>query len=367
MNRQKEIIKTSLIGIITNISLVTFKTVVGIISNSISIIMDALNNLSDALSSIITIIGMALASKAPDKEHPYGHGKIEHISSLLIAIIILATGIISFYESAKNIFHPKMTKYTITILIIVAAGVITKFLLGRYFVKKSNKLNSDALKASGVDALFDSIISFSTLIGALINYYLKFNIDGYLGAMISLVLIKTGYEIISESFDEIIGKRIDSTLSIKLKKRINEFKEVLGTYDLILHQYGPEKIIGSIHIEVEDSITAKEIHSLTREITSTIFYEFGIILTVGIYATNTDNDEYMEIKKTIKDIIKKYPNTSQLHGFYVDRETQTISFDLIFDYKEKNVITLRDEISKELNKIYPNYKFNILIDNDFSD
>ena len=218
-----------------------------------------------------------------------------------------------------------------------------------------------------MDALFDSIISFSTLIGALINYYLKFNIDGYLGAMISLVLIKTGYEIISKSFDEIIGKRIDSTLSIKLKKRINEFKEVLGTYDLILHQYGPEKIIGSIHIEVEDSITAKEIHSLTREITSTIFYEFGIILTVGIYATNTDNDEYMEIKKTIKDIIKKYPNTSQLHGFYVDRETQTISFDLIFDYKEKNVITLRDEISKELNKIYPNYKFNILIDNDFSD
>ena len=367
MNRLKKIIKVSIIGIITNIFLVIFKAIIGFISGSISIIMDALNNLSDALSSIITIIGMILSGKKPDKKHPYGYGKIEYLSSLTIAIIILATGASSLIESIKKIKNPTIATFTPIMLIIIIVGIITKLLLGKYVKKQGEKLNSDSLIASGSDALFDSIISLSTLISALISYIFKLSIDGYLGVIISIIIIKSAIEIILDSFNNIIGTRIENNLSLKIKQSINKYKEVLGTYDLILHEYGPEKMIGSIHIEIKDDLNAKDIHSLTRKITEEIYEDFGVILTVGIYATNTYNDEYAKIKKNIRSILKKYPTIIQFHGYYVDSDTSQISFDLIFDFKEKESLKIKNEIINKLNKLYPNYDFNIIIDNDFSD
>lgn len=365
--RQKEIVKVSFIGILTNVVLVGFKAAVGFLSGSISIIMDALNNLSDALSSIITIIGMFFAGKAPDKEHPYGHGKIEYITSLIIAAFVLITGITSLYESIIKIIKPSIASYTPVMLLIILVAVFVKYTLGRFVKKRGRDLNSDSLIASGSDAQFDSIISLSTLVGALISYIFKFSIDGYLGVIISLVIIKSGYEIVADSFNNIIGIRIDSEFSKKLKKYITSYDEVLGCYDLILHQYGPEKIIGSIHIEVNDDLTAKSIHSLTRKISEDVFLKYGVILTIGIYASNTDSEEHLSIKKTIKKILKDYPTIIQFHGYYVEEETKTISIDLIFDFKEKDVIKIKDKIIDKLAIKIPDYKFNIVIDNDFSD
>lgn len=367
MKRKKEIIKVGYIGILVNIILVVFKSIVGFLSGSIAIIMDALNNLSDALSSIITIIGMYLAGKAPDKEHPYGHGKIEYITSLIIAVIIFITGLSSFYESFNKVLNPTIAEYNVIMLIIITVGIFVKFFLGEFVKNKGKELNSDSLIASGSDALFDSIISASTLIGAIISYTLDFSIDGYLGLFISVMIIKSGYEIIRDSFNNIIGTRIDSNITKSIKRSISKYDEVIGTYDLILHEYGPERMIGSVHIEVDDKMTAKELHKLTRKISENIFEEFGVILTIGIYASNTDNDEYESIKNDIEKILKKYPTVNELHGYYVDSETKTISFDIIFDFKEKDSIKYRDEIIDKISKKYPEYIFNVVMDNDFSD
>ena len=187
--REKKITKVSIVGITTNFFLVILKAIIGLLSNSIAIVLDALNNLSDAVSSVVTIIGLVLAGKKPDRKHPYGYGRIEYFSSLIVSFIVIAAGISAFRESFSKIITPEETNFSVLTFIIMLIAVITKILLGLYTKNKGKELNSGSLIASGSDALFDSIITLSTIIGAIINVIFKFNIDGYLGIIISLIII----------------------------------------------------------------------------------------------------------------------------------------------------------------------------------
>ena len=367
MNRSKKIIKISIQGIIVNVVLVIFKAVIGFIVNSIAIILDAVNNLSDALSSIITIIGTKLSGKAPDKKHPYGYGRIEYLSSVIIAIIVLIAGLTSFKESFEKILHPEEANYSMVSLIIVAVAVVVKFVFGRYVKKQGENLNSQSLVASGTDAFMDSILSLSTLVAAIISLLWHLSLEGYLGVIISIIILKSSIEILRETLNSILGVRADSDLTNKIKEKVNSFKEVEGTYDLILHNYGPSEILGSAHIQVDDNMTAKDIHKLTRKIQHTILEDYGIILTIGIYAANTSDKEVALVKKELDEIIKKYPEILQVHGFYVDTETKSISFDLIIDFKTENRNTIKDNVLKEIKEKHPSYHYYAVIDNDYSD
>ena len=362
MDRNKEIIKVSIFGIIVNLILVAFKAVIGIIVNSIAIILDAVNNLSDALSSIITIIGTKLSNKKPDKKHPYGHGRIEYFSSVIIAIIVLIAGVTAF----KEIIHPEAAEYSIVSLIIVMVAVFVKFFFGRYVKKQGKKLNSGSLVASGTDALSDSILSLSTFIAAVISIIWHISLEGYLGVIISIFILKSAIDILKEAIDDMIGTRADPELTQKLREFINSYEDVLGVYDIIIHNYGPNKIIASVHIQVDDNITAKEIHKITRRIIVDVYNKFGIILTMGIYASN-DTGKYKEIKEYIGSIIKDYKYIIQMHGFYVDEEDNAISFDLIFDFDELEPQKKIEEIVQKLKNKYPEYSFNIILDTDISD
>lgn len=367
MNRSKEIIKVSIIGIIVNIVLVILKAIIGFISGSIAIILDAINNLSDALSSIITILGSKLANKDPDKKHPYGYGQIEYVSSITIAVIILATGLTSFKESFDKILYPSSVNYTTVTLLIVIIGILTKYFLGRYVKGKGKELNSESLIASGTDAIFDSIVSLSTLVAALVYIFLHINIEGYVGLIISVLILKAGIEILMDSLNRIIGSRVDSELSTNLKSRIASYPNVLGAYDLVLHRYGPKKMIGSVHIEVNDDMKASEIHALTRTITEDVYLNYGIVLTVGIYASNTENKKYADMKNYLKELVKEYKDIIQMHGFYVDTLRKLISFDLIIDFKSEIKQEIREEIIDKMKKKYPEYNYVVVLDNDFSD
>ena len=367
MDRQKTIIVTSIKGIVVNILLVIFKAIIGFITNSIAIILDAVNNLTDAMSSIITIIGTKLASKKPDKKHPYGHGRIEYFSAMIIAIIILLAGMTSFKESMEKIFMHEKANYTIVSLFIIAVAVIVKFAFGKYVKKIGEKINSGNLIASGSDAIFDSVLSFSTLIAGIISILWGLSIEGFLGVIISIIIIKASIEMLKETSNSIIGVRIDSKLARNIKETINSFNDVKGTYDLMLHNYGPTETIGSVHIEVPDDMSAKQIHKLTRDIRYKIYADFGIILTVGIYASNTDSEKAKEIKETVANIISRNKSIIQMHGFYVDEELKIITFDIIFEFDVKNKEEIRNGVIKELKKKYPEYKYLIIIDSDISD
>ena len=367
MNREKKIIQTSVIGILGNLLLVAGKAIVGFIAGSISIILDAVNNLSDALSSVITIIGTKLSTKKPDKKHPYGHGRIEYLTSLIIAVIILIAGGTAIYESIQSLINKTVAVYTDISLIIISVAILVKIALGLYYRRVAKQVNSDALAGSGIDALFDSILSLSTLIGAIIARYTGVAIEGYLGILIGLFIIKSGIDVLKGAISNIIGERASNEVALGIKQTVNSFPEVIGSYDLILNNYGPNRSIGSIHIEVDDKLTAKEIHPLTRKIAQEVFRKYGVILTVGIYASNTSNPEIKEIRKNVHDLVMQYKNMKQVHGFYVDEELKMISFDILIDFDEKHPEELQKELVEKLKKLHPNYNYYVVIDNDFSD
>lgn len=367
MDRDKVIIRTSVRAIITNIILVAFKATIGLIVNSIAIVLDAVNNLSDAVSSIITIVGTKLAGKAPDKEHPYGHGRIEYIASVIIALIILAAGVASLKESVQKIIAPVHADYSVASIIIVTVAIFVKFFLGRYVKNTGKKINSQSLIASGTDAFFDAVVSFSTLVAAIVSIVWNLSLEGYLGVIIGALIIKSGVEIMKETLNTIIGLRADGELSKKLKERINSYDEVEGTYDLILHSYGPSRIIGAANIQVDENMNAKQIHGLTKQIQGDIYKEFGIILTIGIYASNKTDTEAVSIKRDLQEILKKYPEVLQFHGFYFDAKANNVSFDIIVDFSIKDPREVRNKIIEELKAIYPNYDYFVVLDNDFSD
>ena len=363
MQRQKTIIKTSIIGIIVNLILVVFKATIGILVNSIAITLDAVNNLTDALSSIITIIGTKLAGKAPDKNHPYGYGRIEYFSSVIIAAIVLWAGITALQESWPKIFTPDATSYTSVSLIIIAVAVVVKFILGRYVKGIGEKINSQALVASGSDAFFDGILSLSTLIAAVISIFYNIHLEGILGVIISVVIIKASIDMLRETLNSMIGTRVDSELSLKIKKSIEEVEGVYGAYDLSLHNYGPEQMLGSVHIEVDDNLTASEIHTLTRKIATKIYQEYSIALTIGIYARN---EKYDYIRNDLEKIVSGYDEVLQVHGFYVYEEEKLVSFDIIVDF-DANRDKIKEEILEKIKNRHPEFKYLIIDDYDVSD
>lgn len=366
MDRNKKIIKISILGIIVNIILVIFKGIVGLLANSIAIILDAVNNLSDAMSYIITIIGTKLSERRPNKKHPFGYGRIEYFSSIIIAVIVLIAGLTSFKESFEKILHPSVADYSLVSLIIIIVAVFVKFFFGRYVKKEGEKLNSGSLVASGTDAISDSVLSFSTFVAAIISFIWHISLEGYVGVIIAVMIIKSAIEILKDTIDDMIGVRSDSELTKQIKKTINSYKEVHGVYDLNLHNYGPNKVIGTAHIELDDDLNVRDVHRLTRRIEVDIYTKYGIILTLGIYASN-DKGEYKDIKSYIVKLIKQYKNVIQMHGFYVDEEFKLVSFDIIFNFDEKSPEEKVAEMKKKLEEKYPKYNFSIIIDADISD
>ena len=363
MSRQEKIVKTSIIGIVVNLILVAFKAFVGIATNSIAITLDAVNNLTDALSSIITIIGAKLAGKAPDKNHPYGYGRIEYFSSVIIAAIVLWAGITALMESWPKIFTPDVTNYTNVSLLIIAVAVVVKFVLGQYVKRVGEDINSQALVASGSDAFFDSILSLSTLIAAIISIFFNISLEGILGVIISIVIIKASIDMLRETLDSMIGARVDSDLSKKIKDSILEIPGIYGVYDLSLHNYGPEDMQGSVHVEIDDTLTALDIEKLSRHISAKIFKEFSIILTVGIYA---HNDVHKDIRDDLYNIASQYPEILEIHGFIVYEDENLITFDIIVDF-DADRESVKEKILSEIKTKHPEFNYLMIDDYDVSD
>ena len=366
-NREKVIIRTSIIGIATNVLLVLFKMFVGVLSNSIAVILDAVNNLSDALSSVVTIVGAKLGAKLPDRKHPLGYGRIEYLSSMMVAALVLYAGITSLVESIKKIIHPEAAEYGTVSLIIISVAIAAKLILGLYVKKQGNKVNSGALVASGSDALFDAILSSSVLACAIIFLVFGFSLEAYVGVLIACFIIKAGIELMMETLSDIIGRREDASLVNELKRIIREEDGVRGAYDITLYNYGPNKNYGTVHIELPDTLTVNEVDKITRKVQAKVFQKTGIILTgIGVYSYNTSNDEAARMRDRIQKEVLKNDWALQMHGFYVDFEKMTIRFDVVVTFEiDRKVAT--EAINNAVNTLYPDYVPTVVLDADISD
>ncbi len=368
LSRDKIIICTSVIGILANVFLSGFKAVIGLLTHSIAIVMDAVNNLTDAASSLITIIGTKLAAKEPDKEHPFGHGRAEYLSAMVIAVLVLYAGVTSLIESIKKIITPKKPEYTVVALVIVAVAVVVKIVLGRYVKAMGEKTNSDALVNSGQDATMDSVISASTLVAAVIFQVSGLSLEAWLGAIISIIIIKSGIDMLRETISQLLGERIDRELALAIKETVTSFPDVQGAYDLILNNYGPNAFNGSVHVEVPDTYTAYDLDDLLRQITIAVFEKHNVILTaIGVYSVNTKNDFAAKVRDDVSKIVFQNEYVLQMHGFYLNEEKKTIRFDVVVSFDAPDRKEVYQNIVKEVNKKYPDYTLQIALDTDFSD
>ena len=362
--RARRIVRTSFVGIAANVLLAAFKAAVGLVAGSVSVVMDAVNNLTDALGSILTLVGVKLARRAPDAKHPFGYGRIEYFSAVSIAALVLTAGAGSLVESVKKIVHPAVPEYGMLSLVVVAVAVVAKLLLGRYVSAQGRACNSDALVASGADASFDAILSASTLVGALLVKFAGLNLDGWIGAGISLFILKAGAGMLMESVGNIMGSRPDAEVSKRIRETVEGVPGVIGAYDLVLHNYGPDTAIGSVHVEIDGSLDAAAIHRLTRAVQLAVLDKFHVFLTVGIYAVDparrADSD-------AIEAATKRHPGVKAVHGVFFDEERGTLSFDVLVDFTVRDRDALRAAILAELQGRFPNRSIAINFDTDYSD
>ena len=367
MNRSQKIIRTSIIGIIANVLLAAFKAVVGILASSVAIVMDAVNNLSDALSSVITIIGTKLSERPADREHPFGFGRIEYFSAIIIAVIVLSAGITSLIESVKKIFDPTEPSYTTVTLIVIVVAIIVKLLLGQYVKRQGQQLKSDALIASGSDALFDAVITLATLVSAGIMLLWQVSLDGILGALISVVIIKAGIEMLASPVNELLGARISQELLHDIRQEVLAFEGVHGVFDIILHNYGPNVLIGSLHVNVNDTMSAHEIHGLTRSISEQMFARHGIIMTVGVYAVATGDNRRAALQSAVMQALAKHKELVQVHGFYCFEKEHRVSVDVVPDISVHDEAALSSQLTNEIKALVPEEEVTIVIDHNYSE
>ena len=366
-NRSAQIIRTSIIGITANVLLAAFKAVVGILASSVAIVMDAVNNMSDALSSVITIIGTKLSERPADREHPFGFGRVEYFSAIIIAVIVLSAGITSLIESVKKIFEPTDPEYTTTTLIVIVVAIVVKLVLGLFVKRQGQKLKSDALIASGSDALFDAIITLATLISAGVMLLWNVSLDGILGALISVVIIKAGFEMLASPVNELLGARLSQELVHSIKQEVSAFEGVHGVFDIILHNYGPNVMIGSLHINVYDTMDAHDIHGLTRRISEQMYERHNIIMTVGVYSVATGENRLTELQSKVMQTLAKHQEIVQVHGFYYFENEHRISVDVVPDISVHDEATLATQLTDEIRAFAPGKEVTIVIDHNYSE
>jgi len=367
MDRSTQIIRTSWIGIIANVLLAAFKAGVGVLASSVAIVMDAVNNLSDALSSVITIVGTKLSQRPADRQHPFGFGRIEYFSAIIIAVIVLMAGVTSFIESVKKVINPTEPSYTATTLIVIIVAIVVKLVLGRYVKRQGERLNSDALIASGSDALFDAIITLATLVSAGVMLLWGVSLDGFLGALISLAIIKAGIEMLASPINELLGAKISPELLSQVKREVAAYDGVRGVYDIIVHNYGPDVLIGSLHISVLDTMDAHQIHGLTRRISEEIYARHGIILTVGIYAVATGNNRRAQLQHTVMQALAAHEHIEQVHGFFYFEDEHRVSVDVVPDLTIHDDAAFIRELTAQLQPLIPDNRLSIVIDHNYSE
>ncbi len=359
---------SSLYGIITNILLFGGKLVVGFLSGSIAIISDAINNLSDGISATITLIGFKLSSKPADSDHPFGHARFEYISALIVAFIICIVGVFLGKSSIDKIITPVKTNVSWLVIIVLAISVIVK--LSQYLVyKKFGKtIDSDSIKANAVDARNDTIVTFATMVAMIIIWTTGVNIDAYVGLAVALVIVISGFKVLLDTINPLIGEKPDQDLVIKIKKKLNSYTGVLGFHELIIHSYGKNRNFVTVHIEVSADVDPMITHDLIDDIEEDFLNEFGLHLVIHSDPIENKDKTTIALRQKTQHLLRKLNNKLIVHDFRIAKGQNhtNIMFDLIvpFDVKlsKQEIIAY---LKKNLGKDGKTYKFSIDVDRNY--
>ena len=363
--RNRKISMVSGVGVGANIMLSVIKAIAGVWSGSAALISDAVNNLTDSASSLVTIIGTKLASKQPDEEHPFGHKRGEYLTSLAIGIIILMTGLQSLFHSAENIYYGTQPEFTTLTLGVIGFSILVKVFLSSYTIKVGKETYSGALAASGQDAKNDIYLSVGTLISSLLYMFAHINVDAWMGVIISLFVTRVGVLILMEISGKLLGQRIPDSLAAGIYQKVNSAPFILGSYDLVLNNYGPGKYIGSINVELDKDTTVGEVYPLLHHLQDEIGRIYHVYIVFGFYAVHYEDPRSRAVVKGRNEFKEKHRECLNFHGVDIFQKNKCVYTDITLTYgcdREK----LKTEAEKLIEKTLPGYHAHITVDTEFS-
>ncbi len=355
-------------GVVLNLLLFIIKVSVGLVVNSIAVLADAFNNLSDALSSVITIVGFKLSSLPADKEHPYGHGRMEYITALVIAVLVLLVGFEFSKSSFDRIKSPKDLNFQLIPFLILVLSIIFKLFLYNFNKSLSIKIESPALLATATDALGDIFTTIVIALSLIISNFTSFPIDGYIGLLVSIIIIYSGFTLIKDTISTLLGKTLDDSILQEIEEHVLSYKYISGVHDLNIHNYGPGKVLATIHVEFPDTVSVIDIHRIIDQAEREISNKFNIDMLIHMDPI-TSNKKEVKMKNEIRKSLESKKEIFSIHDFRINYETKEIIFDLIVD--GDIICSLDDETEiinetcKYIGKLYPNYNINIKLSKEF--
>ncbi|BCZ49057.1 cation diffusion facilitator transporter [Clostridium gelidum] len=359
-----------IVGILVNALLFIIKLSVGLLVSSIAIMADAFNNLSDAASSLITILGFKLSSKPADREHPFGHGRIEYLSALIVAFMVMLVGVQFIKSSFERIINPTPVTFELVPFILIFISIFLKVWLSRFNKFVGEKINSTALKASSVDALGDVFTSTCVAISFLAANFTTFPIDGYIGMVVALFIVYSGFSLVKDTISPLLGEAPDPELVNSIKEMVLSYENISGAHDLIIHNYGPGKCMASIHAEIPSNISVVAIHEIIDKAEREISAALRIYLVIHIDPICIIEGEVKDAYEEILSLISEYDYIESIHDFRVvgEGDVKNLIFDIVVDSLKQSPITdseLIDKFCESVRKSHSNYNCIITVDKNF--
>lgn len=367
--RERYGLLSGILGILCNAVLFALKLAIGLLMNSIAIISDAFNNLSDTASSVVAIISAKMSSQRPDEQHPFGHGRMEYIASLIVAFLIMLAGVELLKSSFDKTLHPEPVNFSLVPVVILALSVLVKvwmFSYNRYIAKK---IGSEVARATSRDALNDVFSTSAVILSTVVGLFVPFPIDGIAGLIVSLLILYTGFGVMRDTVNLLLGKMPDSELVDRISACVLSGEEIVGVHDLIVHDYGPGRIMASVHAEVPDNADVIKIHEQIDEIEQRIQNELGIHIVIHMDPISTDNERVNQLKEQVQTMVKALDEDLSIHDFRITEGDSRVN--IIFDLavpvriKEKEREQMLHEISEGLRSIDPRYTAVIQVDDLF--
>ena len=356
--RGKYAMLSSITGIIVNVLLSAFKIIIGVIANSMSIISDGLNNVSDAGSSIVTMIGFKLSQKRVDEDHPWGHGRMEYITALFVDILIILVGFELLQSSVEKIIHPELPEISNTTIILLVVAILVKLWLFLFYRKIAKKIDSAAIKGTAYDSISDSVSTLAVLISAFVARFAGISIDGYVSLLVSLFILVTGAKAIKEIIDVLLGQKPDPEFVKSIQDFTKNYKEINGIHDIMVHDYGPGRKIVSFHAEVPANSNILKAHDIIDQMEQDIFEKFGCITTIHMDPIVVDDEEINAMRAETEKIVKEIDENYSIHDFRMTDGGERINliFDLVIPAGAKiDVDNLISEVRKEIHSKNPKY------------
>ena len=355
----------SIVGIVANIFLAAGKIVVGALFGLISVLADGLNNLTDCGSSIVSLVSFKISSKPADKEHPYGHERIEYVASLAVSFVILLIAFELLKESITKIISPQAFNFSIVVIITLIVSIAVKLAMFIYYRTVAKQINSDLLKATSIDSLSDCISTSAVLISVIISHFAKINIEAYAGVLVSLFIAIAGFKILKEMVSKLIGQAPDKALFDSVKTMIMKHKDVLGIHDLNIYSYGPNKYFASVHIEIDANTDSLVAHELVDEIEREFLSKTNIVLTGHHDPVVTNDEEVLEMRDKVAQIVKEIDETFSIHDFRMVKgpNKTNVIFDVAIPFdSDKTEAEITKTLKKKIAEIDKKYQPVIIIE-----